>query len=177
MTDTYAVAISPDKRYLVVKRGENHYALIDRKEGITKSTKWRDKKLLAQMMMKGNYREFPKPVRYKGLQHIRKSRKSVERIDSQTSNKKRSKQEQLIIDLGLENFKNDVLTHKLVRKSDVIEQLAIDLEKADNSHLPEGAERFAYKTPTNYDIIYIPINRLKQVYQTDKALDPKKVKE
>lgn len=177
MTDTYAVAISPDKRYLVVKRGENHYALIDRKEGITKSTKWRDKKLLAQMIMKGNYREFPKPVRYKGLQHIRKSRKSVERIDIQTSNKKRSKQEQLIIDLGLENFKNDVLTHKLVRKSDVIEQLAIDLEKADNSHLPEGAERFAYKTPTNYDIIYIPINRLKQVYQTDKALDPKKVNE
>jgi len=49
--------------------------------------------------------------------------------------------------------------------------------KADNSHLPKGAERCAYTPNTNYGIVYIPVNRLRQVYQTDEALNPAKVNE
>ncbi|MDP4224879.1 MAG: ParB/RepB/Spo0J family partition protein [Bacteroidota bacterium] len=56
-------------------------------------------------------------------------------------------------------------------------RLFIDLSKAGTSHLPEGAERCAYKVPSDYGVIYIPINRLKQVYQTDKATNKQKVRE
>lgn len=51
----------------------------------------------------------------------------------------------------------------------------IDLEKANNQHLPDGAERYTYSVPNEYGTIYIPVNRLKQVYQTDDATDQKKV--
>ena len=55
-------------------------------------------------------------------------------------------------------------------------ELLIDLIKAGKAHLPEGAERCAYKVPNEYGVIYIPINRLKQIYQTDKATNQNKVK-
>ncbi|APZ82293.1 hypothetical protein [Bacillus phage SPO1L4] len=84
-------------------------------------------------------------------------RKSISRIDKKPK-KKLTAGEKLILDLGLENFKED-------------------LEKAGTVHLPEGAERFSYKTNSEYGVIHIPVNRLKQVYQTDKALNPNKVKE
>lgn len=84
-------------------------------------------------------------------------KKSVSRVDSKPK-KKLTAGEKLIIELGLENFKED-------------------LEKAGTVHIPKGAERFSYKTNSDYGVIHIPVNRLKQVYQTDKALNPKKVKE
>ena len=55
-------------------------------------------------------------------------------------------------------------------------ELYIDLEKADNAHLPEGAERFTYTPDTEYGIIYIPVNRLERVYQTEDATDWSKVR-
>ncbi|WIT25986.1 hypothetical protein [Bacillus phage SPO1L1] len=85
------------------------------------------------------------------------NRKSVSRVDVKAQEEPSTK-EKLIVQLGLENFKED-------------------LEKAGTVHLPEGAERFSYKTSSEYGVIHIPVNRLKQVYQTDKALNPKKVKE
>jgi hypothetical protein len=138
---------------------------------------------------------------------LEKGRKSVGRVDGSSTDKKKDKLQHLIDQLGLQNFEKDLITRRVVRKSDKYgvcgacgkkrpwsedgkycecghdhivhedEYKAEKLSKADNSHLPDGAERFTYKTPTNYDIIYIPVNRLKQVYQTDKALDPKKVNE
>mgnify|MGYP001081834403 CR=1 FL=1 len=84
-------------------------------------------------------------------------KKSVLRVDKKKT-KELSPREKLIIQLGLENFKSD-------------------LEKAGTAHLPEKAERFSYRTPGEYGVIHIPLNRLKQVYQSDKAINPKKVKE
>lgn len=84
-------------------------------------------------------------------------RRSISRVDKKPK-KKLTAGEKLILDLGLENFKED-------------------LEKAGTAHLPKGAERFSYKTTSEYGVIHIPVNRLKQVYQTDEALNPKKVKE
>lgn len=103
-------------------------------------------------------------------------RKSVGRVDSQP--KKRNRHEQLAEQLSVGNFL-DSLTSKRVVKGLEGENpdLFIDLSKADNSHLPEGAERHSYKPSFNYNVVYIPVNRLRQVYQTDEALDPKKVKE
>ncbi|WIT26784.1 hypothetical protein [Bacillus phage SPO1L5] len=88
---------------------------------------------------------------------ISKSKRSVSRIDVKTK-KELTPQEKLIINLGLENFKDD-------------------LEKAGTVHIPKGSERFSYRTNSEYGVIHIPVNRLKQVYQTDKAINPKKVKE
>jgi hypothetical protein len=173
MADVHAIAISPDKRWLVVRRGENQYACIDRKKGITPDTHWRDKKLVSQMAVKGGYKRFKEPVKYKGLptKEVEKSqRKSIERLDEDTKSKKKDKNQELIVNLGLENFKNDVLT--TTRKSELI----IDLEKADNSHLPKDAERFSYNCTENYNIVYIPVNRLKEVYQTKEALNPATIK-
>lgn len=107
---------------------------------------------------------------------VKKSRKSVGRLDGATSDKAKqsSKHTKLMIDLGLENFKDDVLTTTVTRKS---ERLVIDISKADNKHLPKGSERHSYEVASNYNVIYIPVNRLKQVYQSDEALNPKKVNE
>ena len=55
-------------------------------------------------------------------------------------------------------------------------KLFVDVFKAGSAHLPEGAERCAYSVPSEYGVIYIPINRLRQVYQTDKATNPDKVR-
>lgn len=88
---------------------------------------------------------------------ISKSKRSVSRIDVKPK-KELTPQEKLIISLGLENFKDD-------------------LEKAGTAHIPKGSERFSYRTNSEYGVIHIPVNRLKQVYQTDKATNRKKVKE
>ncbi len=63
MSEIYAVAISPYKRYLVLKK-ENLYALIYRREGITGNTRWQERILLSRMLIKGNYIKFKDPVRY-----------------------------------------------------------------------------------------------------------------
>lgn len=68
MSEIYAVAISPDKRYLVLQK-ETLYALIYRREGITVNTRWQQRILLSRMLIKGNYIMFKKPVRYKGLNY------------------------------------------------------------------------------------------------------------
>lgn len=101
-------------------------------------------------------------------------RKSVVRVDKKPA--KKVKDSQLVIDLGIENFKDDLKpVHKAVSLG--FTTLVIDLIRADNAHLPDKAERFCYKPTTNYNVVYIPVNRLKQVYQTDEALNPAKVKE
>lgn len=110
---------------------------------------------------------------------IEKSRRAVTRVDhhtphGSTSKHKKSKNAKLLLDLGLEHFKDDVLTTHVTKKS---VNLMLDLTKADNKHLPKGAERHTYKVPSNYDVLYIPVNRLKQVYQTDEAINPRKVNE
>lgn len=171
MADVHAIAISPDKRHLVVRRGEHQYAVIDRKKGIHEGTHWRDKKVVSQMVMKGDYKRFKEPIKYKGFNKVEKSAKSIQRLDAEPKGKKKSKHQELIVDLGLENFTNDVVTH--VKKS---EGVYIDLEKADNSHLPKNAERFSYNCNENYNIVYIPVNRLKEVYQTKEALNPSTIK-
>lgn len=103
------------------------------------------------------------------------SRRSVGRIDHHSKPKSKSKTTTLAHQLGLEHVIDDLVTTKVVRKSE--EELYIDLVKADNGHLPEGAERFAYKVPNQRNVIYIPVNRLKQIYQTDEATNPRKVAE
>lgn len=55
------------------------------------------------------------------------------------------------------------------------EELYIDLSKAGTAHLPEGAERFSYTPESERGIIYIPVNRLERVYQTEEATDWDKV--
>ncbi len=163
MNHIHAVAISPDKANMVIRRGEHQYALIKRKDGITSDTSWRDKKLVSQMVIKAGYKQFKKPIKYKGFDKVEKSAKSVQRLDEQPTKKKKSKKDSLIAELGLENFRKDVTKSQ---------ELVIDLEKADNSHLPKDAERFSYTCDRNRNIVYIPVNRLKQVYQTDEALNP-----
>ena len=160
MSHIKAVAISPDKKYLVVQRGKYQYALLNRKKGAIHPMGWRDKSLLSSMIIKGNYTEFPKPVNYKGdVDKVQKSRKSVGRLD-----KPKHKGKDLVTELGLENLRDELRATKS-------ESLYLDLQKADNSHLPKDAERFSYNCTENYNIIYIPVNRLKEVYQTDEALD------
>ena len=167
MTEIHAVAISPDKTHLVLKKGE-HYGVIDRREGITEDTHWTGKSVVSSKVMKGGYKRFKTPVKYKGLtDKVEKSRKSVGSLE-RTAKKKPSKQQQLIIDLGLQDVSKDLVSNVVTRKS---QQLIIDLNKADNSHLPKGAERFSYKCTENYNIVFIPVNRLTQVYQTDDALN------
>ena len=75
--------------------------------------------------------------------------------------------------MGLLNEEQNTIK-ALVTKKFLIEE---HISKADNSHLPKGAERCAYIPNTNYGVVYIPVNRLRQVYQTDEALNPKKVNE
>lgn len=106
---------------------------------------------------------------------LEKSRKSTGRLDRKPKKPKavQDSHSRMLSELGLENFKDDVLTHRVVSKS----ELYIDLSKADNKHLPKGSERHSYKTKSNYDVLYIPVNRLKQVYQTDEAINPRKVNE
>lgn len=69
MVDTYAVAVSQDKTHYVVCRNKKHYAVIDRKEGITKETKWKDKKILSSMIIKAGYVKLKTPAKYKGLKN------------------------------------------------------------------------------------------------------------
>lgn len=52
-----------------------------------------------------------------------------------------------------------------------------DLNKAGTAHLPKGAERHSYTPTSEYGVIYIPINRLKQIYQSDHAINKKTVEE
>ncbi|MMZ43540.1 hypothetical protein D1872_50960 [compost metagenome] len=75
--------------------------------------------------------------------------------------------------LGLLNEEQNTIKALVIKKFNLEEHLA----KADNSHLPKGAERCAYTPTTNYGVVYIPVNRLRQVYQTDEALNPAKVNE
>lgn len=84
-----------------------------------------------------------------------------------------SKEDSLVDALGLQNFKGDVTSSN----PRVSKALTIDISKAGTKHLPKGASRFTYTPSVEKGTIYIPVNRLKQVYQTDKALDRKKVKE
>lgn len=175
MVETYAVAVSPNRANLVLKRGEMHYAVINRKEGITKGTKWRDRKLLSSMRIKGEYDLLKKPIRYKDKEDkVEKGRKSVGRVDIEQDkkDKKKSKREKLMLDLGVQNFDGD-LSRPYVKSVD----LTIDLIKAGKAHLPKGAERNSYLVPNESGVIHIPVNRLEQVYQTDDALNPKKIKE
>jgi hypothetical protein len=179
MTKTHIVAVNRERTHLVLKRG-HHYALIKRAHGITRHTKWGGHKVLSSLATKnGSYRKLKKPRVYKGHDHARKSLeidlekgKAIKRVDKQTERK--SKLDNLADQMSLQNFKQDLIVQQPVRKSD---ELVIDLVKAGKKHLPDGAERFAYKVPSDYGVIYIPVNRLRQVYQTDGALNPKKIAE
>lgn len=116
--------------------------------------------------------------------HDSPKRKTVARVDRAP---KKRKAEDVALTLGLENFLEDVTSKQRAIKSEaesleLILDVQSDLEddtifKADNSHLPLGAERCAYTPTSNYNVVYIPVNRLRQVYQTDEALNPTKVKE
>lgn len=112
---------------------------------------------------------------YLGVDNLQKSvrktkRKAVQQIDASPTAPDKNKT--LISQLGLENFTADI-TNPNVWKA---EELVIDLEKADNSHVPTGSERFSYNCNENYNIVYIPVNRLKEVYQTKEALNPATIK-
>ena len=54
-------------------------------------------------------------------------------------------------------------------------KLLLDLSKAGTVHIPKGAERFSYTPSSERGVIYIPVNRLKQIYQTDGATNWDKV--
>jgi hypothetical protein len=129
---------------------------------------------------------------------LEKGRKSVARKDGDTTDKE-TKLDKDVADLGLENFKHDLIVTQRVKKSldnpdgDPWIQEFLDIEKsiiqewdtpdankiqkANNSHLPSGSERYAYKPSKERNIVYIPVNRLKQVYQTDEALNRSKINE
>lgn len=82
---------------------------------------------------------------------------------------------------GVSSWKDESLYHKCLLNGfeDVVpfEYEGDKISKADNSHLSDSMERFSYITTTNYNTIYIPVNRLKMVYQTEESLEPKKVNE
>lgn len=107
------------------------------------------------------------------MEYIIKSSKSIGRRDYNKKAKKNPK-EQLILNLGLQNFRNDVLNTSRIHKSKDL-ALEVNLLKAGKVHLPKDAKRFSYTPTFEYGVIYIPVNRLKMVYQTDKATDHKKV--
>lgn len=67
MVETFAVAYSPDKTHLVVCRNNRHYAIIERRKGITKDTSWKDKTVLSSALVKGGYKKFKNPMKYKGI--------------------------------------------------------------------------------------------------------------
>lgn len=181
MTKTHIVAVNRERTHVVLKRG-HHYALIKRRDGITRHTRWGGHRVLSSLVTKGgSYRKLKKPKAYKGHDFtksqeltidLEKGRKSTGRVDKQPERK--SKLDSLAEQMSVQNFKQDLIVQQVVRKSD---ELVIDLEKAGKVHLPQGAERFAYKVPSEHGVIYIPVNRLKQVYQTDGALNPKKISE
>lgn len=123
-----------------------------------------------------NYASDDKREEVASIENIEKSRtkkkrKSVTDVDD--TKKNGSKMDHIISQLGLENFAKDI-TNPNVWKSDV--DLVLDLEKAQHNHLPKGSERFSYKCTENYNIVYIPVNRLKEVYQTKEALNPSTIK-
>lgn len=97
-------------------------------------------------------------------------RKSISRSDEPVT---KNREDKLVDALGLQNFKGDVSP---VRPR-VSKALTIDISKAGTKHLPKGSTRFTYSPSVERGTIYIPVNRLKQVYQTDKALNRKKVEE
>ncbi|AGR46752.1 partition protein [Bacillus phage JL] len=120
-------------------------------------------------------------------------RKCYIRIDAKPKDSKKDKEkDKLVHELGLENFKNDLHPEvwksnepELIIKSDeeYIEEY-FDLEKiiheeevakAGRVHLPRGARRHAYKVHSDHGVIYIPVNRLRQVYQTHLALHRRKI--
>lgn len=155
------------------------YARIKIKDGITKNTRWHETDaILHSSLVKGGYDEVDPPEEY--IDKVEKSRKSVNRIDEGKEIKgKRKKGLSLMIEnLGLENFEKDLVSNKVVRKSSqnsLTPDLMIDLEKAGDKHLPKGSERYAYRTPSKYGIIYIPVNRLRRVYQSEDASNKKKI--
>jgi hypothetical protein len=97
-------------------------------------------------------------------------KKAVKRQDSNKGPKK-NKLDHLIDSMSLHNFRDDLVTDKVVKRS-----LIIDLDKAGRVHIPKGADRFAFTPTSEYGVIYVPVNRLAQVYQTDKSIDKAKVK-
>lgn len=103
--------------------------------------------------------------------NLEKGRKSINRIDVKPNKKSKSLDNSLKT-LGLDNFEQDLIEKRIVNTK---KSIVIDIIKADNSHLPKGAERCAYTPEKEYGVIYIPVNRLRQVYQTDEATDRAKV--
>lgn len=162
----------------VLERG-GKYARIKKVDGITNKTKWHESdNILYSSMCKGGFERLRTPKKYK--EKIEKSRKSVGRMDEDKKIRgvKKEGLSLMIENLGLENFEKDLVTNRVVKKSsqNSLEcALTIDLEKAGKKHIPKGAERFSYKTPSEYGIIHIPVNRLERVYQTEEATDNKKV--
>lgn len=169
MVKVYAIAVSANKRYYAIKKG-SHFSIIDRSEGITKDQKWVSKKRIERLMDSGGLIRFKQPVEYTG-NSVEKSRKSKHTNDPIVAQAKRAglpaKHIANLKNLGLENFVDDLTKDTTnVRKS---VELII---KADNSHLPKGSQRHSYKCSENYNIVYIPVNRLKRVYQTEGAENP-----
>jgi hypothetical protein len=133
---------------------------------------------------------------------IDSNRKSVGRIDKNAKGNKKSKLHQLAEDMSLQNFEGDLITTVVTRKSDDPVKLVlnphplseylesdgteeiltsdtpgVNMAKAGSVHLPKGAERYSYTPSFEYGVIYIPVNRLSMVYQTDDATSDKKVAE
>lgn len=103
------------------------------------------------------------------IPNTRVKRKSIKREDDSPENKSIQLE---IQQMSLDNFAPEICTGKTYSKS-----LYLDLQKAGVVHLPKGAKRFTYTPVSEYGVIYIPTNRLNQVYQTSEATDSSKVKD
>lgn len=86
-----------------------------------------------------------------------------------------------LVPRGVSNWKGIELYHKCLMNGfeEVVpfEYEGDKVAKADNSHLSDNMERYSYQPSSNYNTIYIPINRLKMVYQTPDSINPRKVNE
>ncbi|AYP68558.1 hypothetical protein EalM132_00044 [Exiguobacterium phage vB_EalM-132] len=168
---TYAIAVSGNKKFYAVKRG-SYYSIVNREEGIKPNQKWLSEKKIEHYIKAGKMLRFKEPIEYVGNDKVEKGgRKATQSVGLVINkNKKLTITPEIqagLKALSLQNFIDD-LTKDVSHVSKSVELII----KADNGHLPVGASRHSYTCSENYNIVYIPVNRLKRVYQTELAENP-----
>lgn len=185
MSKIKIVAENHNKTWAILKK-DDVYAKVELSKGLEDDQQWYSSKLLSSALMKGGYTHTDK-------EYTQKGRKSVQSMSSDgKTDKEEDETKKNLKKLGLEHFVDDLL-HRKVKKSlsnpdgcpyvqeyldmekSILEEM--NLVKAGKVHLPKGSERYSYKTHSDYGVIHIPVNRLEQVYQSDKAINKKKVNE